>query len=76
MHLPTTRKTKLMVRGYELGREDHEFDPRLGNFFPFRLNAWELRALKPQVGRKRGKGSNSDAIKLPALTIHELIELT
>ena len=23
----------LMVRGYEPGREDIEFDPRLGNFF-------------------------------------------
>ena len=23
----------LMVRGYEPGREDHEFDPRLGSFF-------------------------------------------
>ena len=23
----------LMVRGYEPGREDHEFDPRLENFF-------------------------------------------
>ena len=23
----------LMVRGYEPEREDHEFDPRLGNFF-------------------------------------------
>ena len=23
----------LMVREYEPGREDHEFDPRLGNFF-------------------------------------------
>ena len=23
----------LMVRGYEPGREDHKFDPRLGNFF-------------------------------------------
>ena len=23
----------LMVRGYEPGREDHEFDPRLDNFF-------------------------------------------
>ena len=22
-----------MVRGYEPGNEDHEFDPRLGNFF-------------------------------------------
>ena len=22
-----------MVRGYELGREDREFNPRLGNFF-------------------------------------------
>ena len=25
----------LMVRGYQPGREDHEFDPRLGNFFLF-----------------------------------------
>ena len=23
---------RLMVKGYEHGREDHEFDPRLGNF--------------------------------------------
>ena len=24
-----------MVRGYEPGGEDHEFDPRLGNFISF-----------------------------------------
>ena len=27
-----------MVRGYEPGREDHEFEPRLGNFFLVKVN--------------------------------------
>ena len=29
-----------MVRGYEPGSEDHEFDPRLGNFF---LSRWKKK---------------------------------
>ena len=36
----------LTVRGYEPGREDHEFDPRLGNFFlSMRLFTSKLRVV-------------------------------
>ena len=65
VHLPPKGKPKITVRGYEPGREDHGFDPRLGNFFPFKLTAWELRALKPQVGKRR-----KDLIVMPSNCQH------